>query len=74
MAPPDAGPAAPPATPSTRTSTRSLTLWSGRTDRGPLELGVDAAGDEAQGELAQRGQVRLGEEPVERDPRPAPRG
>ena len=31
-----------------------------------LELLVDLPGDEAQGELAQRGQVRLGEEPVER--------
>ena len=32
-----------------------------------LELRVDPARDEAQRELSQRGQVRLGEEPVERD-------
>ena len=39
--------------------------------RGPdvLELRIHASGDEAEGQLAQRGQVRLGEEAVEGDPR-----
>ena len=39
-----------------------------RTDA--LELRVDPAGDEPQRQLAQRGQVRLGEEAIERDTRP----
>ena len=40
----------------------------------PLELALDPPRDEPQRELPERGQVRLGEEPVERDLRPAPAG
>ena len=52
---------------STRTRTRSLTVpWRRRSDT--LELGVDSTGHEAQRKLAERSQIRLREEPVERDP------
>ena len=53
--------------PSTSTSTRSVTSGSGLAGDRVLELPLDAPRDEPQGELAQRRQVRLGEEPVERD-------
>ena len=65
--PPGVPPACVAGLPSTRTSTRSVTSGSCWPASGVLELSLDPAGDEPQGQLAQGGQVRLGEELLERD-------